>query len=136
MFYRLCVRNPAFGLLKIGHKLEKIKWRLNLPRHDVIVKFFWLCFVSLSKFSYWSRFHLNIFTSSGVLIIYFYKGLTRNPEVENIPVWVLFNIWRLRWVSDTKLDTDVPKKMLLQSAKFQGNSFSCFWVIKGKPTRG
>ena len=132
MFYSLCVGNPAFGLLKIGHKLEKI----NLPRHDVIVKFFWLCFVSLSKFSYWSRFHLNIFTSSGVLIIYFYKGLNRNPEVEKTPVWVLFNIWRLRWVSDTKLDTDVPKKMLLQSAKFQGNSFSCFWVIKGKPTRG
>ena len=26
--------------------------------------------------------------------------------------------------------------MLLNAAKFQGYSFYCFWVIKGKPTGG
>ena len=29
-------------------------------RHDVIVKFFQGCFVFLVKFSYWSKFHVNI----------------------------------------------------------------------------
>ena len=42
---------------------------------------FLCCFVSLV--SYWSKFHLNIITSSGVMTIYFYSGLTRNPEFEN-----------------------------------------------------
>ena len=44
------------------------------------------CFASLVKFSYWSKFHLNIITGSGVMTIYFYKGLTRNPEIGNTPV--------------------------------------------------
>ena len=33
-------------------------------QHDVIVKIFWCCFVSLMRFSYWSRFHVNIIASS------------------------------------------------------------------------
>ena len=38
-------------------------------------------FVSLVKFSYWSNFHVNIITGSGVMTIFFYKGLARNPEI-------------------------------------------------------
>ena len=34
-------------------------------------------------FSYRSKFHVNIITGSGVMIIFFYKGLTRNPEIRN-----------------------------------------------------
>ena len=63
--------------------------------HDVTSTFCWCCFVSLMKFSYWSKFHVNIITDSGVMIISFYKGLTRNLEIGNTPVWVLPNIWRL-----------------------------------------
>ena len=51
--------------------------------HNVNVNFFWRCFVSLVKFSYWSKFHVNIITGSGIMIIFFYKGLTRNPEIGN-----------------------------------------------------
>ena len=36
-------------------------------RHDVNVRFSWRCFVSLVKFSYWSKFHLNIITGSGIM---------------------------------------------------------------------
>ena len=97
---------------------------------------FWRCFVSLVKFSYWSKIHLNIITGSGVMTIYFYKGLTRNPETRNTPVWVLPNIWTLGWVRDTKFGTDVSNKMLLNAAKCQCYSFNRFWVIKGKPTGG
>ena len=62
-------------------------------RYDVIVNFFWRCFVSLVKLSYWSKFHINIITGSGVMAIYSYKGLTRNPEIGNIPVWVLHSFY-------------------------------------------
>ena len=34
-------------------------------------------FVSIVKFSYWSKFHVNIITGSEVMSISFYKGFTR-----------------------------------------------------------
>ena len=34
--------------------------------------------------SYWSQFHVNIFTGSRVINIFFHKWLTRNPKIENI----------------------------------------------------
>ena len=37
---------------------------------------------------------------------------------------------------DTKFGTSVSKKMLLNAAKYQGCSFYCFGVIKGKLTDG
>ena len=81
---------------------------VTIFRHDVFVKFFWRCFVSLVKFSCWSKFHVNINVSigSGVMIISFYKGLTRNPEIGNNPVWVLPNIWRLGRVRSTEFGTE------------------------------
>ena len=97
---------------------------------------FWHRFVSFVKFSYWSKFHVNIFTGSGIMTIFFYKGLTRNLEIGNIHVWVFPNIWRLGRVMDTKFGTNVSNRMLLNVAKFQGYSFYRFWVVKGKPTRG
>ena len=48
--------------------------------------FFYAFFVSLVKFSYCSKFHVNIITGSGVMTISFYKGLARNPEIRNTPV--------------------------------------------------
>ena len=129
------LRNPASGLLQINHKFEKWQWRHNLPiwrRHQ-----FCCCcccrFVSAVKFSYWSKFHLNIVTSFDVITIYFSIGLTRNPEIRNIALWVLFNIWRLGWVRDAKFSMNVSNKMLLNAAKWQGHSLYHFWIIKGKP---
>ena len=68
------------------------------------------------------------------LTVFFYKALTRNPEIANIPVWVLPNIWRLGLVRDTKFGTDVSNEMLLNAAKCQDYSSYRCWVIKGKPT--
>ena len=66
----------------------------------LFIYLFWHCLVSLVKFSYWSKFHVNIITSSGVMtiIISYDKRLTRNLEIGNAPVWVLPNIWRLGWI--------------------------------------
>ena len=103
---------------QIGCKLEKFNdvmiW------HDVIVTFFWRCFISLVKFSYWSKFHVNIITSSGVMAILFYEGLPRNLEIGNTPVWVLPNIWRLERVRGTKFGKNGSNEMLLNAAKCQG----------------
>ena len=96
--------------------------------------FFWRYFVSFVKFSYWSKFDVNVITASGVMTISFYKRMTRYPEIGNTLVWVLPNIWRLGQVRNTKFVTNVSNKMLLNAAKYQGNSFYRFWVIKGKPT--
>ena len=114
-----------------------VNWKndnVTIFRHGVIVKCFWSFFVSLVKSSYCSKFHVNIITVSGVMAISFYKGLTRNPEIGNTPVWVFFNIWRLGRVRNTKFGTIVSNKMLLNAAKFQGYIFYRFWVIKRKPT--
>ena len=70
------------------------------------------------------------------MTISFYKGLTRNPEIGNTPVWALLNIWKLGPVKDTKFGTIVSNETLLNAVKFQGYSFCRFWVIKEKPTGG
>ena len=99
--------------------------------HDVIISFFYfVLFLLLS----WSKFHVNIITGSGVLTIYFYKGLTKSPEIRNTLVWVLSFIWRLGQVRNTKFGTHVFNKMLRNAAKCQGYSSYSFWVIKGKST--
>ena len=102
---------------------------VTILRHDVIVNLFWRFFVSIVKFSYWSKFHVNIITGSGITTIFFYKGLTRNPEIGNKPVWVLPNIWRLGWVTDTKFDTNISNRMLLNAAKCQVTAFNAFELL-------
>ena len=95
---------------------------VTISRHEVIVKFFWGCFVSLVKFSYWSKFHLIIITGFGVMSIYFYRGLTSKSGNRKY-IRALPNIWRLGGVRDTKFGTDVSNKILLNAAKCQGYSF-------------
>ena len=103
---------------------------VTIFRHDDIVQFFWRWLFLLSSL------FINIITGSRIMSIFFYKGLTRNPEIRNNPVLVLPNIWRLGQVMETKFDTYVSNKILLNAAKLQGNSSYPFWVIKGKPTGG
>ena len=116
-FYRLYIQNPASGLLQIGHKMEDND--VTICGHDVIMKLFWCCVVSPVKFSFWSKFHGSIITGSGVMAIFFYKGLTRNPEIKNTFVWVLPNIYRLGQVRDTKFGMNIFNQMLLNAAKYQ-----------------
>ena len=109
-----------------------INWKndndLTICQQDIIIKFFWHCFVWGVKFSYWSKFQVNIITGSGVMTIFYYKGLTRNLEIRYNPVWVLPDIWGQGKVTDTKFDMDVSK-----CCKMLGYSFYHFWVITGKP---
>ena len=79
-------------------------------------------FVSPVKFSYWSKFRVNISTGSGIMTIFSYKGLTRNPEIGNTLVCVFSNIPRLGRGRDTKFGTKVPEEILLNAAKCHGDS--------------
>ena len=122
---------------RISHRLvinRKNDSDVTIFEHDVIAKFLWRCFVFLVTFSYWWKFHVSIITGSGVMTIYFYKGLTRNPEIGNTPAWVFPNIWRLGRVMDIKFGTDVTNQMLENDGKCQSYSFNRFWVIKEKST--
>ena len=125
-------RNPASGLLQIGQKITMTSQFVDMTSSPIS----WPFFVSLVKFSYWPKFHVNIITDSGVMTIFFCNGLTIYPEIGNSPVWVLPNIWILGLVRDTKFGRNVSNEMLLNGAKCQGYIFHRFWVIKVKPTGG
>ena len=62
--------------------------------------------------------------------IFFYKWLTKNQEIGNIPS----EFWKKssdgERVRDTNFGTNVSNKILLNAEKCQGNSFYHFWVIK------
>ena len=116
-FLRPCLRNPASRWLQIGHKQKRDR-DVTMCRHDVIVNCFWRCYVSLVKFSYWSKFHVNVLGGSGVITIFVYKELTRKPKIRNIFVWVLPNLWRPEQARDTKYGTNVFNKMLMNAGKF------------------
>ena len=91
--------------------------------HDVVVNFF---DVILFLLSILVTDHVNIHIGSGVMTIFFYKGLTRNLKIRDIPVWVLPNIWRLEHVMDTKFGTNVSNRMLLNAAKYHCSSLYRF----------
>ena len=80
------------------NKLEKWQLRHNFW-HDVRIKFSWLFFVSLIKFTYWSKFHANIITGFGVMTIFFYKGLIRILEIgrEDLNFKLRFHFKTLSW---------------------------------------
>ena len=126
------IRLPDCSKLAVNQKNQNV----TISQHNIIISFFQDCFISLVKFSYWSKFHVNIITGSGVRTILFCKGLTRNLELKNILACVFPNIWRLGQVRDTKFGTNVSNKILLNAAQCQGYSFYHFWVIKEKPTGG
>ena len=92
----LYIGNLASRLLQIGHELEKWQW------------------------------HHNIITGSGVMRIFFCKRLTRNLGVENTPVCVLLNIWRLGQARNTNFGMYVSNEMILNAAKWQGYSLYRF----------
>ena len=111
-------------------------WEITICLTGRHRQFFWHYFVSLVKFSYCSKFNVNIITGCGVMISIFYKGLTRNPEIRNTLVWISPNILKPGRVRDTRFGNNVSNEMLLNTAKCQGYSLYGFWVIKGKPTVG
>ena len=65
IFSKWTVIKSAFG------KNPESDYDVTIFRHDVIVIFYVVFFVTLVNFSYWSRFHVNIVTGSGIMTISF-----------------------------------------------------------------
>ena len=142
--YRVTI-NENVSIIGLAAGIQLPCWSILAPNsknsneviiygHEVIFNFFWRWRVSSLKFSYWSKFRVNIITNSKCMTIFLYKILTRNLEIWNTPFWDLPNIWRPRPVKDTKFGTYVFNKMLLNAAKCQGYCICRFWIIKGKAT--
>ena len=91
----------GFGIVLNWLPIEKMTmtWQFFQVTSSSI---FWRCRAFLIKFSYYSQFHVNVIAGSGVITTFVYKGLNKNPEISNTPLWVLYNICRLGRVRDTK----------------------------------
>ena len=113
-------RHPAFDCSKLA-----INWKKMLTLACLFC-----------QFSDWSKFHVNIVTCSGVMTIFVYEGLTRNPEIGNNHICALPNIWRLGRVEDTKFGRNVCNEKLLNVATRQVYNFYRFQVITGNPAGG
>ena len=59
---------------------------VTIFRHDVTAKFFNVVLLLQPSLVYCSKFHVNIITGSVIMKIFFYKRLTRNPEIGYTPV--------------------------------------------------
>ena len=116
-------------------KIGKITMKSQFADMTSLPKFFDLVLFFLSSLVTGPSF-MSILSLVLELRQFFFKGLTRNPEIGNTPVWFLSNIWRLDQGRDTKLGANVFNEILLNAAKFQGYSLYRFWVIKGKPAGG
>ena len=69
----------------------KILAKLTIVSFSAVVVF-------LFKLSSWSIFNANIITCSGVMTIFVYKGLTRNPEIGNTPFRPISGDWGKLWI--------------------------------------
>ena len=106
---------------------------VTIFRHDVIINFFWRCFVSLVKFSYWSKFHVNIITGCEVMTIYFYKGW---PEIWNLEILQsefspISGDWGKSEITHLARICLIQCYWMLQNVRF-----TALTVPKWKPTRG
>ena len=69
--------------------------------------------VFLVKFSYWSKFHVNIITGSRNMAVLLYKGLTRNLKIRNTHVQHLCVSFRYiflkinYWISPLSVYTNI-----------------------------
>ena len=106
------IRLPDSSKLVINWKNEidvTICW------HDVIVKLFWGCFVSIIKFNFWSEFYVSIITGSGVKAIFLYKGLTeiRKSEIPPSEFCPISEDWR---------QLEMPNLVRMSLMK-------CYWML-------
>ena len=112
----LWVRNPAFGLLQIGHKLEKWQRRHNFPTWHH--RQFFLTLFPLSSLVTGPSF-MSI--SSLFLELWQFSFISDWPEIQKRKYPRLSFAQNLGrgWVKDTKVGTNVSNKMLhmLQNAR-------------------
>ena len=137
----LCAFFLLFVLFLYVRFLCKKKWKspsnliyitsdVTIYRHEVILKIFWRCHVSLVKFSYWSKFHVNIITGSRVTTFCFIRNWPDISDIGNTLVWVLHNIWRLGQVGGTKFGANVSSKSYWMLQNFRTTVFAVSELLR------
>ena len=124
--YNLCIQNPVSHSSKLA-----VNWKhdnyITIYWQDVIVIFFdivLLCWSSLVT-GLVTKFHANIITGSGVMTVFFYNRLTRNPDIKmpSSEFCPISEDWGELGRRDTKFGTNVCNEMLLNAAKCKFISF-------------
>ena len=105
--FRIAPNLPEIGKMTMTSQIAGMTLSSN---------FFWCYRLSVVNFSYWSKFYVNILTSSRVITIFLYEGSTRSLEIGNTSVWILPNIWRLEKIRDTKF--------------WQMSLMKCYWMLQ------
>ena len=74
---------------------------------------------SLVKFSYWSKFRVNIITGSGVMTISFYKGWPEIQRSEIAPseIWPISGDWRKLQIPNLARTSLIKCYWMLQNAR-------------------
>ena len=70
--------------------------------------------------SYWSKFHVNIITGSGIITIFFYKRLTRNTEIGNTPASEFCTVsgdWCKLWIPNLARMSLIKYYCILQNSR-------------------
>ena len=130
----LCLRRfPPLGLYNRMARNPKNDNDVTIFRVDVNVKIFWRCFVSLVKFSYWSKFHVNFITGSGIMTIFFYTGLTeiRKSEIPPSEFCPMSGDWGEFWVPNLVRMSLIEYYWMLQNSRV--TSFTVLELLKDTP---
>ena len=103
-FHRPCVWLPDCSKLAINRKNDN---DVTVSQQDAVANFFDVNVFFLSSLVIGPSFMSISLLVLEIWQFSFYKGLARNLEVGNIPVWAFPKIWRLGWIRDTKFRTNV-----------------------------
>ena len=94
------------------------------------MSFFWRCFVSLVNFSYWSKFHVNIITGSGIMTIFFYKGWPeiRKSEIPLSDFCPISGDWGELWIRNLAWLSLIECYWMLRNSKV--TAFTVFELLR------
>ena len=105
---------------------------VTISRHDVIVKVFWCGFVCLVKFSYWSKFHVNIINGFGIMTIFFYKERNwpeiRKSEIPTSEFCPLSGDWDKSWIANLAWMCLIECYWMLQNSRV--TAFTIFELLR------
>ena len=128
-FYRLCVWKIR---LSYGSEFA-VNWKMAITSQfsDMMSSSTFLTLLCFScQVQLLNKFHVNIINGSGVMTVSFYKGLIRNLEIGDTPVWVLPNIWSLGRVKDTKFGANMPNEMYWKSQYVKVTAFTVSELLR------
>ena len=92
--------------------------------------FYWHCFVSFVKFSYWSKFHVNIINGSGIMTISFIRDWPeiRKSEIPPSEFFPISEDWGGLWMPNLARMSVIECYWMLQN--FRVTAFTVFELLR------